>query len=281
MPWVRFDDRHPSKREIRKLSDAAYRLHHSAICWSSENLTDGFVADDDLMLASDVRDPVAAVAELVMRELWQELPGGWIIHDFFDHSPSAEQVRSDRSAKTERQQRWRQNKLSGGTRVDASVDASTPPSRDASEDAAPSRPVPSRPVPLLPPEVDTSSSPADADDGPPPPKPKRPKTAPKTPDRFGEFWAAYPRKVARANAEKAWTKAVSYGTDPAELIAAAAFYALERKLQDPAFTKHPATWLNGRCWEDEPDPAYVAPAAPVGHTAWRNSTDPSDYLGEL
>ncbi|OKO71893.1 hypothetical protein AC630_31760 [Bradyrhizobium sp. AS23.2] len=31
-------------------------------------------------------------------------------------------------------------------------------------------------------------------------------------------------------------------------------YAAERTGQDPKFTKHPATWLNGECWKDEPEP---------------------------
>ena len=40
-------------------------------------------------------------------------------------------------------------------------------------------------------------------------------------------------------------------------LAGAQRYAAERKDQDPKYTKHPATWLNGGCWEDE------APGAPV------------------
>lgn len=141
MPWVRYDDRYPSKRDIRKLGDSAYRLHHSAVCWSSENHTDGFVGDDDLELASDCDEPRTAVKELVARGLWEQREDGWLILTFFEHAMSADQVERDRALKTERQQRWRQNK-----RSNASVDASTPPSRSASRDAsgdgAPTRPDP-------------------------------------------------------------------------------------------------------------------------------------------
>lgn len=73
-------------------------------------------------------------------------------------------------------------------------------------------------------------------------------------DRFGEFYDAYPRHVARKAAAKAWTKAVREGAEPEQLIAAAKRYADSRQGQDPKFTKHPATWLNQGCWEDEPDP---------------------------
>jgi hypothetical protein len=105
-----------------------------------------------------------------------------------------------------------------------------------------------------------SSSTADAADG------RRSKRRPREPpEGFDKFWSAYPRKVARAAAAKAWTRAVDAGADAALIIEGACFYAMERKLQDPQFTKHPATWLNGGCWQDEPDPAYTPPpvAAPL------------------
>lgn len=106
-------------------------------------------------------------------------------------------------------------------------------------------------------EVTTSPSSADAEGDEPPPK-RKPKR-PTPPDGFGAFWDAYPRKVAKAAAEKAYTRAIADGADPALILAGAEFYALERKLQDPKYTKHPATWLNARCWEDEPDPEYRPP----------------------
>jgi hypothetical protein len=69
---------------------------------------------------------------------------------------------------------------------------------------------------------------------------------------FAEFWLVYPRKVAKGAAERAWAKAVKAGADPVDVLAGAARYGQDRAAQDPKFTKHPATWLNGRCWLDEP-----------------------------
>jgi hypothetical protein len=68
---------------------------------------------------------------------------------------------------------------------------------------------------------------------------------------FERFWAAYPRRVAKEAARKAFASAIKRGADPETLIAGAQRYAVERKDQDPKYTKHPATWLNGGCWEDE------------------------------
>ena len=73
-------------------------------------------------------------------------------------------------------------------------------------------------------------------------------------DAFAQFWAAYPRHVAKEAARKAFDAAVKSGVAPEVLIEGAKRYAGERAGQDPKFTKHPATWLRGGCWEDEPPP---------------------------
>lgn len=185
MPWARFDDRFPSNRKIRLLSDGAFRLYVSAICWSAENLTDGVITKAELRLVADVKSPRTRAQELVEAGLWEELPGvGWRIHDYHDYNPTAEQVRADRKAKSARQQRWRARKSGenptpdppgGKANVDASTDASVDASRDASGDAAPRArvPDPTRPDLLV---VDvggvpTGSSPAEPPepDGPPTP----------------------------------------------------------------------------------------------------------------
>ncbi|MDE5461151.1 helix-turn-helix domain-containing protein [Bradyrhizobium sp. CSS354] len=68
---------------------------------------------------------------------------------------------------------------------------------------------------------------------------------------FPEFWLAYPKRVAKAQAEKAFAAAIRRGADPAALIDGAKRYANERARQDPKFTKHPATWINAECWLDQ------------------------------
>ncbi|WAL93943.1 hypothetical protein [Streptomyces sp. Je 1-369] len=154
MPWARFDDRFPSNRKVRLLSDGAFRLYVSAICWSAENLTDGVIKTAELRLVADVRATRARAKELVEAGLFDVVDGvGWKIHDYHEYNPTAEQVRADRAQRTARQQRWRQKKQGatpdpdppGSTPdVDASTNASRDASRDGTRDAAPSRPVPAR-----------------------------------------------------------------------------------------------------------------------------------------
>ncbi len=160
MPWVRFDDQYPINRKVSRLSDAAYRLHSSAIFWSGRNLTDGFVPEEDLEdVCARVRTPERFAAEIVGRGLWHPagercdsdqcpanvdnavdnsrntVTNGWLIHDYFEYQPTKKKVVEERKGNAVRQQRWRdqqkdkRNAVSNGTR-NASVTAPRPvPSR--------------------------------------------------------------------------------------------------------------------------------------------------------
>lgn len=67
------------------------------------------------------------------------------------------------------------------------------------------------------------------------------------------FWPAYPRKVAKEAARKAAAKVLAAGADPAEVMAGLeSARASEQWTRDGGrYVPHPATWLNGRRWEDE------------------------------
>jgi hypothetical protein len=73
---------------------------------------------------------------------------------------------------------------------------------------------------------------------------------------FAEFYRVYPRHVARGAAERAYRRIIKNGeATEAELLAGAMRYAAAQDGTDPKYIKHPSTWLNGKCWLDEPAPA--------------------------
>ena len=70
-------------------------------------------------------------------------------------------------------------------------------------------------------------------------------------DQFDIFWGAYPRKVGKANAEKAWLK----HTPPIKLVLDTLKWQLVSKewFQDSGkYIPHPTTWINAKRWLDEP-----------------------------
>ena len=84
---------------------------------------------------------------------------------------------------------------------------------------------------------------------------------------FAAFWDAYPRKVGKGQARKAWRTAVrTRKADPKVLVTAAERYRDDphRRASAAEFTAHPATWLNGERWSDHPEP----PARAAGQDAW-------------
>ncbi len=76
---------------------------------------------------------------------------------------------------------------------------------------------------------------------------------------FEAFWSAYPRKVAKKAAEKAWAR-VAVSSEAIEQIMAGlkaqlpAMLAKERK-----FVAHPATWLNQQRFDDEIESPKIRP----------------------
>lgn len=95
---------------------------------------------------------------------------------------------------------------------------------------------------------------------------------PKTPGKpeatsFEKWYRTYPRKVSRGSAEKTWAKITKGMTKIEEeefslqlrnaIKAQIAHYKSTKESGDfvPDW-KHPSTWLNGMCWEDELD-SYI------------------------
>lgn len=67
---------------------------------------------------------------------------------------------------------------------------------------------------------------------------------------FDAFWDAYPRKVGKAKAEQAFKKV---DAPVSILLSAIAEHKKTPQWQkdDGQFIPHPATWLNGKRWEDQ------------------------------
>ena len=155
MPWVRFDDQFPIHRKVAGLSDRAFRLHSEAIFWCARNLTDGFIAEDELAnIAPRIRGKMKLTDEYVEKKLWhhardactsEKCPApqdtarpGWIIHDYWEYQPSSEQVRREREANARRQQEWRDSHRNAVT--DAVTDAVTAGVSNPPRNSAPARP---------------------------------------------------------------------------------------------------------------------------------------------
>lgn len=87
-------------------------------------------------------------------------------------------------------------------------------------------------------------------------------------DGFADFWQAYPRKVSKGSAERAYRSARKHASVEVLLAGVQRFAATVRD-KDPEFIPHAATWLNGKRWEDTPTLRAVGDFDPA--TEWIRS----------
>ncbi|URQ76185.1 MAG: hypothetical protein NBV76_05340 [Candidatus Ochrobactrum gambitense] len=71
-----------------------------------------------------------------------------------------------------------------------------------------------------------------------------------------QFWPAYPRRVGKGQALKAFRSARKQA-ELETILAGVRRYAADRQGENPEFTKHASTWLNGQCWLDEAAPKIL------------------------
>ena len=69
---------------------------------------------------------------------------------------------------------------------------------------------------------------------------------------FDQFWALYPKKVAKADARKAWLQTKDIRPELTNLLSAitSACKTESWMKSGGAFIPYPATWLRGERWDD-------------------------------
>lgn len=102
MTWVKLDDGFADHPKVVALSDSAFRAHVSALCYASRQLTDGFIPEEVALKWA----PVAHIALLLARKLWDRVEGGFQIHDYLEYQVSKQRVQNWREGNRARQERW-------------------------------------------------------------------------------------------------------------------------------------------------------------------------------
>lgn len=217
--------------EWRAATKTARALWATALSWCIDQ--EGQDGDIPAHMLRTLDGTVTEVECLVRVGLWEVVDGGWHFHNYERRQRTKERIRADREADAERQRRARSRRES---RRDTPV---TPGMSHAS------RVEESREEKRTTTTTDSSS-------------PATPATPPGQHVRdglFDIFWAAYPRKVGKATARRAFDAAIRRAGRPTLVIEGARRLATDPNLPEREFIPHPPTWLNRDGWEDEPLPA--------------------------
>jgi len=109
MTWLTVDDNFADHPKVEALSDKAFRLHVSGLCYCAKHQTDGKVVAS--RAARLVGYTSKALTELLGAGVWHTSPDGFEIHDFLDWNPSKADVTKRRNASKERQRKHRESRV--------------------------------------------------------------------------------------------------------------------------------------------------------------------------
>lgn len=101
--WVRLDDGFYDHPKARAVGKDGRELYIAGLCRVAATLSDGFIPDADLQLVAAKAEvkPRPTVARLVEARLWERVEGGWLVHDYHDWNPTADEQIEKRRKRAE------------------------------------------------------------------------------------------------------------------------------------------------------------------------------------
>ena len=254
MAWLQIDQ---TIRDHHKILDAADLLEttdaHVTGClvllwlWAIDNAPDGSLAGiSDATIARAAKwsgERAAFIDALTDVGLLDRTPEGLAIHDWQDRAGNlidrrradAERKRRERAEKKAREASEHAEDRPAGHPTDVRTQSRENQSRQKEEHSRAEGG-----DPLVPPATDGTSSASLQD------------------QRFDQFWDAYPRKVGKADARKAWKKAKITAEIFEKIMTSIAASKESDQWQREAgrYIPNPSTWINQGRWDDElPEPA--------------------------
>ena len=133
MGWVRIDDNFADHPKVIGLSDSAFRLFITGLCYANRQLTDGLIPYQ--MVNAWVGDNSEKPSdELEDQNLWERADKGFTIRSYDEYQPLREKVEEKRDQARERLKRYRDSKKRDG---------------NANETPPPTQPNPTQPNPNI------------------------------------------------------------------------------------------------------------------------------------
>lgn len=101
MAWVKLDDQFADHPKIIKAGPLAGWLYICGLTYCGRYLTDGYIPRGQVRKLADVDDATALADRLVAVGLWEEIEDGYVVHDYLEYNPTAEEVLATREARAE------------------------------------------------------------------------------------------------------------------------------------------------------------------------------------
>ena len=90
MTWIKLDTRIRSHPKLDAISFRSRWVFVCSLCYAADYRTDGWIPRRALThIVPDAKRPHTAAKQLVQAGLWEEVEGGWRIHDYGDYQRSS------------------------------------------------------------------------------------------------------------------------------------------------------------------------------------------------
>lgn len=259
--WIKLDDGFATHPKILRAGVEATVLQIRALCYASQNKTDGLIPKEAVpMLLTGL---TVNIDTMVQHHLWEVSANSYQIHDYLAWNMSRDEyyamkLKLSKAGKKGMKSRWKKDNAGYKVGNKVSDNLSHNPAITGQSTS-----------------TDTLSSPSSSESD----LNLQSKTETK---EFEQFWVAYPKKVGKLDAWKAWKKAAK----PAVAIVLAAItqamHSEQWTKEQGQFIPNPSTWLNQGRWADEPCemkgrsngkaiPPFPGPDDPIGRGLWRQT----------
>lgn len=98
MSYARVETSVRTNRKFLQAGSSASWLWLCGVLYCQESLTDGFIPFEAVKFLG-VDNPKPLIPKLVHARLWDEVDGGWMVHDYLQHNKSAESINQIKDTK--------------------------------------------------------------------------------------------------------------------------------------------------------------------------------------
>lgn len=103
--WTKLDDALIDHRKVFVAGDAlgrngsalAIAMATIGLMWTNKQLTDGFIPVAAVKTWGHFEKPLVVAEALVAAGLWESAAGGYLIHDYHDYNPTADDAKTHRA----------------------------------------------------------------------------------------------------------------------------------------------------------------------------------------
>lgn len=248
---------------IDEAGEAAELLYVRGLAFCADVLSDGFISERQLVrfVGVGMFDAAERAASLVKVGLWERVDGGYVVRSWLEWNRSREEI-TDAKAKDAARKRPSGQQDSEPPDTDPPPEGRADSSRNPKGVRAESSGDAQGTIDGVPAESGVPSSAGARARSTTDPRHSTPETpsakaaaSAKVEEEFAEWWTTYPKKVKKPEGLSAYKKARRVVSHEMLMRTVKEHIAAWRANdKDPQYIPYPASWLNGECYNDAPEP---------------------------